>query len=175
MIGRIAIAAIATAALAGFPAARSDDAWRTTVKCASGAFTSQKPGVDDQGRPATWLNGWIRPCTEPGAGDRFGVIYYTGTPVDGEVRGYVHLARLRGYDDGGAATPLSGTIDRGLAGSGPLLALCLAYDDGGLVACVAADHEITGSAPPPMDLLDRAPVTQLPGGKETHPNCGTCL
>ncbi|GFJ95792.1 hypothetical protein Prum_094340 [Phytohabitans rumicis] len=166
-----ALAALLLTVSAAPAQAAVQDAWTPTVTCASGQFTGVWTGEDEFGLPATWVSGEIQPCEPPAPGDQFGVIYYVEDPKIG-ILGYVHLARLRPYGPTQPST-FAGTVDKSV---GPLLRICLAYDDGALLACM---KPVLGpgvhNEQPPIEVLAKAPVVQVVRGYGTDPSCATCV
>jgi hypothetical protein len=168
----VAIAILAAALLSAPAAAHAEPLWSTQLPCATGGIASRWIGEDDQGRPATWLSGSIKPCGPAGAGERFGFVYYVRDRDAPGPGGYVFYERLRSYGPG--RTAFAGTIDPTVEQhNGTLIGVCLAYGPGKLVDCVRPLAECGPPLPPTEDLAG-LPVSPF-APVSTEPNCATCV
>jgi len=153
------------------PAAASAQPWTTRLACATGEFTDQWTAVDDLGRSATWLGGWIEPCGTPDANERFGLIYYVQDLGESAPRAYVFEDRLRALGPG--RTHFEGAIDASVEQTvGAIIGICVAH---------AADRPVACYTDPQRgeDEPDLPPIEDLrhlkSGPHSTEPNCGNCV
>ena len=143
------------------------------ARCADGAITGYGPIADPHGRAVMRMSGWIQPCAE-GSPTGFVVIrYFTARALRSRVIvPYVSL-------DSPTAFGILVTSADGPIAHSALVAVCVAFDLDGRVACLKLDPGGPGQppiiAPTPMDDPRFLVPVDLEELYDTDPTCGTCV